>query len=71
MLKNPLNNAQPTGYFYGYYPGRKIFGDNNQLVILDPPEGEKLWKRLNIPKWETYKIHADELKSLNGNYYPR
>lgn len=70
MLKNPFNNSQPTGLFHGYYPGHRLFGDNNQLIVLNENEREKLWRRLNIPAWQQFKIHADELKNLNGEYYP-
>jgi hypothetical protein len=70
MLKNPINNAQPTGIFHGYYPGHRLFGDNNQLIVLNSDEREKLWRRLNIPAWEYFTIDADKLKSLNGEYYP-
>lgn len=70
MLKNPINNAQPTGFFHGYYPGHRLFGDNNQLIVLNLEEREKLWRKLNIPPWKFYKIHADELKNLSGEYYP-
>lgn len=70
MLKNPVNNDQPTGFFHGYHPGHCLFGDNNQLIVLKPDEREKLWRQLNIPVREQFKIHADELKDLKGEYYP-
>lgn len=70
MLKNPVSNYQPTGLFYGYLPGHCLFGDNNQLIVLDSDEREKLWKQLNMSAREQFKVHADELKNLKGVYYP-
>ena len=58
MLRNQVkDNIKPTGFFYTSN-GRRFYGDNNQLIVLDNDT------KLNG------KVYCDKLTDLNGTFYP-